>query len=73
VGIFRPVGGQIFVTLISGFRRDVEICALLEYYEASCGLLTLQDGTDTLSRNVSKQLPHDVAYYPKTAQISTNK
>jgi hypothetical protein len=24
-------------TLISGFRRDVEICALLGYYAASCG------------------------------------
>jgi hypothetical protein len=41
--------------LISGFRRDVdEICALL-------GLLTREDGTDTLSRNVGKQLPHNAA------------
>jgi hypothetical protein len=46
---------ELTLTLISGFRRDVdEICALL-------GLLTLEDGTDTLSRNVSKQLLHDAA------------
>jgi hypothetical protein len=25
------------------------------------GLLTREDGTDTLSRNVGKQLPHDTA------------
>jgi hypothetical protein len=25
------------------------------------GLLTREDGTDTLSRNVGKQLPHDAA------------
>jgi hypothetical protein len=25
------------------------------------GLLTCEDGTDTLSRNVGKQLPHDAA------------
>jgi hypothetical protein len=25
------------------------------------GLLTLEDGTDKLSRNVGKQLPHDAA------------
>jgi hypothetical protein len=73
------------LTLISGFRRDVdEICGLLGYYAASCGnylptfrdnvsvlssrvksfllgLLTRDDGTDTLSQNVGKQLPHDVA------------
>jgi hypothetical protein len=60
---------------MSGFRRDVdEICALLGYYVASCDkmftdvseqrigpIFTGQDGTDTLSRNVSKQLPHDAA------------
>ena len=52
--------------LTSGFRRDVdEICALLGYYAASCGncfplgLLTREDGTGNLSRNVGKQLPHD--------------
>jgi hypothetical protein len=34
------------------------------------GLLTLEDGTDTLSRNVGKQLPHDAAYYPRRVHIS---
>jgi hypothetical protein len=61
------------VSLISGFRRDAdEICALLGYYAASCGncLPTFrshlhgsrarEDGTDTLSRNVGKQLPHEL-------------
>jgi hypothetical protein len=40
----------VYVTLISGFRRDVdEICGLLGYYTASCafllGILTREDGT----------------------------
>jgi hypothetical protein len=60
------------VTVISGFRRHVdEICALLGYYAAWCrnflptfrdvsiGLLSREDGTDMLSRNFGKQLPHD--------------
>jgi hypothetical protein len=70
---------QIVLTLISGFRRDVDvICCLLGNYTASCvnylptfrdyvsvpssrvkipsrkGILTREDGTDTLSRNVGK-------------------
>jgi hypothetical protein len=32
--------------------------------------LNREDGTDTLSRNVGKQLPHDAAQYPRRAQIS---
>jgi hypothetical protein len=32
--------------------------------------LTLEDGTDTLSRNVGKGLPLDAALYPRRAQIS---
>jgi hypothetical protein len=44
-------------TLISGFRRDVD--GILR--SVVLGLLTLEDGTDTLSRNVGKQLPHDAA------------
>ena len=40
------------LTLISGFRRDVD---------ETCGLLTREDGTDTLPRNVGKQLSHDAA------------
>jgi hypothetical protein len=41
------------VTLISVFRRDVDyICGLL-------GILTRDDGTDTLSRNVGRQLSQD--------------
>jgi hypothetical protein len=31
---------------------------------------TREVGTDTLSRNVGKQLPHDAAYYPRRTQIS---
>jgi hypothetical protein len=54
-----------------------EICAVLGYYAASCDdcfpsfrenvsapssrVLTREDGTDTLFRNVGKQLPHDAA------------
>jgi hypothetical protein len=35
--------------------------------------LTLEDGTDTLSRNVGKGLPLDVALYSRRAQISATK
>ena len=33
------------------------------------GLLTLENGTDTLSRKVGKELSHDAASYPRKAQI----
>jgi hypothetical protein len=36
------------------------------------GLLSREDGTDTLSRNVGKQLPHDAAQYPRRVQILFN-
>jgi hypothetical protein len=84
------IANPAYLTLISGFRRDVdEICALLGYYAASCGnclqtfrnnvsvpssrvkspsrsrvlltILTREDGTVTLSRNVGKQMLHDTA------------
>jgi hypothetical protein len=49
--------------LSSSFRHDVD-----ENW-ASFGTLhnvnTLEYGTDTLSRNVGKELPLDAAYYPK--------
>jgi hypothetical protein len=39
---------MVINSLISGFRRDVdEICGLL-------GILTREDGTERLSRNVGK-------------------
>jgi hypothetical protein len=70
------------LSVISGFRRDVgDICGLLGYYAASSGnplpmfrdkdFLTLDDGTDRLSRNVGIGLPLDSAQYRTTAQIST--
>ena len=43
---------QLSLCVIYGFRREVaENCALLGYD------LTLEDGTDILSRNVGKELP----------------
>jgi hypothetical protein len=33
--------------------------------------LTLEEGTDTLSRNIGKGLPLDAALYPRRAQFST--
>jgi hypothetical protein len=33
--------------------------------------LTLENGTDTLSRNVGKWLPFDVAWSPTSAQFSS--
>jgi hypothetical protein len=55
----QNVGNETtFWRLILGFRRDVDvICSLLGNYTASCGnygISTREDGTDTLSRNVSK-------------------
>jgi hypothetical protein len=54
------------LSVISGVLCDVaEICSLLGHYVASSGtrfllrLLTPEDGTDTLSRNVGKLLPLD--------------
>jgi hypothetical protein len=35
------------------------------------GLLTLEDGTDTLSGNIGKQLPHNAAQCPRRAQFSS--
>jgi hypothetical protein len=46
--------------MISGFRRDADICALLGLYaEEFLDFLALADGTDRLSRNVGKELPFD--------------
>jgi hypothetical protein len=58
---------------ITGFCREDEICALLKYFAPYSGnslptfrynllvpsseVLTLDDGTDTLHRNVGKELP----------------
>jgi hypothetical protein len=39
------------VSVISGFRHEVEKCELLGYYPA-----TLEDEIDSLSRNVGKEL-----------------
>jgi hypothetical protein len=45
--------GTRLLVLISGFRRDVdEICGLPRSSEL--GILTREDGTDTMSRNVGK-------------------
>jgi hypothetical protein len=52
-----PSGKGKLAILISGFRRDVdEICALLGYYAASCGICL-----PTFRDNVGKQLPQDAA------------
>jgi hypothetical protein len=68
-------------SVFSGFRRDVdEICVLLGCYAAPSAnpLLTfgdksfaLEDGTDTLYRNVGKGLTLGAAQYRRRAQIST--
>jgi hypothetical protein len=43
----------------------------LRYTLLFLDFLTLEDGTDTLSRNVGKGLPLDAALYPRRAQISS--
>jgi hypothetical protein len=63
---------QAYTCAISGFRRDVgEICALLGYYAALSSsvfkgqrvqdFLTLEDGTDRLSRNVGTKVTLNAA------------
>jgi len=67
-------------------RNIDEFGALLGYYAAysdnsspnfrdnlSAPLMTLEDGTDRLSRNVGKELPLYPAKYYGQAQISSNK
>jgi hypothetical protein len=45
--------------------QEMEITVNVPWYQASAamefrvGILTREDGTDTFSRNVGKQLPHD--------------
>jgi hypothetical protein len=53
----------VLLSLTSGFCRDVyEICFRFETtYRSESGFLTREYGTDTLSRNVVIQLPHDAA------------
>ena len=49
------------------------ICALLGYYVMvikNPRFLTLEDGTDMLSQNVSMELPLYAAQYPRRVQIS---
>jgi hypothetical protein len=61
------------IRVITGFHREDEIGALLKYFAAYSGnsvltfrcnllipsseVLTLEEGTDTLQRNVVKELP----------------
>jgi hypothetical protein len=46
--------------MTSGFRRDAdEICAFRGCFLRFWDFLTLEDETDTLSRNVGKGLPLD--------------
>jgi len=73
--------------VVSGFHSKVdENCALLASYAASSGnslstfrvfkgqesgFFTLEDGTDWLSRSVSKELPLLVAKLGRTGQFSS--
>ena len=42
----------------------------IQWFESHLGFLTLEDGTDRLSRNVGKELPLHATYYPRRAQVS---
>jgi hypothetical protein len=56
---FYPIGcHHIYVLLPSLLSRIYVIGCWISFL---LGLLTCEDGTDTLSRNVGKQLPHDDA------------
>jgi hypothetical protein len=50
---FTDVSGQ-YISLIFKDQEVQEVIFLLDFF-------TLEDGTDTLSRNVGKGLPHDAA------------
>jgi hypothetical protein len=55
------------VCVISSIRREVDDnFAVLGYYAASSFFLflTVEDGADTLSQNVSKQLPYSLRNNP---------
>jgi hypothetical protein len=43
----------------------------MKHRTASLDFLNLEDGTDTLSRNVGKGLPLDAVWHPRRAQISS--
>jgi hypothetical protein len=49
-----------FGNCLPTFRDNVSVPSS-RVFSFLLGLLTLEDGTDTLSRNVGKQLPHDAA------------
>jgi len=60
--------------MISGFHHNVDMtCALLGYYIMvikNPRFLTLEDRTDTLSQNVSMELPLYAAQYSRRVKIS---
>jgi hypothetical protein len=45
-------------TIGTNIEYTLQVAGFLSFL---IGLLTREDGTDTLSRNVGKQLPHDAA------------
>jgi hypothetical protein len=67
------VGNRIFGR-ISGEHVREEVKADVQPMKSSMlfsDILTLENGTDTLSRNVGKGLPLDTALYCRRAQISS--
>jgi hypothetical protein len=48
--MFADISGQRIGAVFKGQERQVFL-----------GVFTIEDGTDLLSRNVRKQLPHDTA------------
>jgi hypothetical protein len=53
--------GTTYRSRLQGFKKS---------NAASLDFLTLEDGTDTLPRNVGKGLPLDAAWHPRRSQIS---
>jgi hypothetical protein len=54
--------------------ENLEVCSILGWYAARIefflDLLTLEDGTDMLFRNVGKDLPLFFECYPRRSQIA---
>jgi hypothetical protein len=72
------VSSEVYSTLRSALfsditrRRVVIVPKLRDNVSVPSSRVKSPDGTDTLSRNVGKQLPRDAAYYPRRAQISSS-
>jgi hypothetical protein len=65
LGCYAASSGNTLPT----FRDHISVLSSRVKKKKSKDFVTLEDGTDMLSQNVSKELPHDAASHPRRAQI----